>query len=167
MKRMIRCPTHPGNIIKKEFNKELDSLLSIRENAKELLEKLLEEEKKKTEISSLKLKYNRIIGYYFEVTKTNLSLVPEYFIRKQSLVTGERYTTDKLSEFETKINNSHEKIIELEKKLFIEIRNTVKKHIPLLMDISKFISKIVPLNGLKRARAITAPGIIADTVIPA
>lgn len=143
-----------GNIIKKYFNEELDSLFSIRENAKELLEKLLISEREKTGISSLKLKFNKIIGYFFEVTKTNLSHVPDYFIRKQSLVTGERFTTDTLSEFETKINNSHEKIIELEKKLFIEIRNTVKEQIPLLLDISQLVSKIDVLQSYAFAATV-------------
>ena len=143
-----------GNIIKNEYNDELDSFLSIRENAKELLQELLEVEKENTGISSLKLKFNRIIGYFFEVTKTNLSLVPERFIRKQSLVSGERYTTDKLSDFESKINNSSEKIMELEKKLFIEIRNKIKERISLLLEISKFISKIDVLQSFAFAATI-------------
>ncbi len=157
-----------GNIIKKGYNTELDSLQSIRENAKEHLENLLEEEKKKTEISSLKLKYNRIIGYFFEVTKTNISLVPDYFIRKQSLVGGERFTTDKLSEFETKINNSSEKIIESEKKLFIEIRNTTKEYIPLLLEIAKFVSNIDVLESFAFAATIhgyNRPEVNNDNVV--
>jgi DNA mismatch repair protein MutS len=135
-----------GNLIKKGYNEELDKLRKLTENARGVLEKLLIEEKKKTNISSLKLRYNRIIGYYFEVTKTNLHLVPPYFIRRQSLVSGERFSTEQLIEKETEINSASERIVELEKELFLHIRNKVKEKIPFLIAIA---DKIAVLDVLQ------------------
>ncbi|MBN2736344.1 MAG: DNA mismatch repair protein MutS [Spirochaetales bacterium] len=137
-----------GKMIRKGFNRELDELRELKKNARSVLEKLLEEERQKSGINSLRLKYNRIIGHFFEVTKSNLSAVPPHFIRRQSLVTGDRFTTDALIDKESSINSASESIIELEKKLFLEIREQVKGHISLLLDISKDLSEIDVLQSL-------------------
>ena len=85
-----------GNLIKRGFDAELDRLHALKDNAREILSRYLEEERAGTGIGSLKLRYNRIIGYSFEVTKSYLHLVPKDFIRRQSLVGGERFTTDRI-----------------------------------------------------------------------
>ncbi|MBN2533304.1 MAG: DNA mismatch repair protein MutS [Spirochaetales bacterium] len=136
-----------GNLIKPGYHAELDHLQDLKENARQVLEKLLEEEKKSAKISSLKLRYNRILGYFFEVTKSNLHLVPEHFIRRQSLVSSERFTTNELAEKETEINSASERIIDIEKDLFLEIRNRVKENISLLLIIAEQVSRLDVLQS--------------------
>lgn len=151
-----------GNIIKEGYNDELDRLHRIKNNAREILQELLTEEKESTGITSLKLRYNRIIGYFLEVTKSNLSLVPDYFMRRQSLVGSERFTTEKLVESESEINNADEKIIELERQLFIQIRDDTAQKIPLIMDFAHFISEIDVLESF--AFAATVHGYTKPTI---
>lgn len=136
-----------GNLIKRGYNTELDHLRDLKENARQVLDKLLGKEKKSTKISSLKLRYNRILGYFFEVTKSNLHLVPEHFIRRQSLVSSERFTTNELAERETEINSASERIIELEKDFFLDIRNRVKENISLLLTIAEQVSNLDVLQS--------------------
>ncbi|HUV07635.1 MAG TPA: DNA mismatch repair protein MutS, partial [Spirochaetia bacterium] len=143
-----------GNLIKKGYDEKLDHLAKIKGNARAVLEDLLNQEREKTNISTLKLRYNRIIGYYFEVTKSNLSLVPGHFIRRQSLSNAERYTSVKLAEIESEINNASEKIIDLERQLFLEIRNKAKGMVPLLMEFARLISEIDVLASLAFAATI-------------
>ncbi len=136
-----------GNLIRTGFNAELDRLRGMKENSRGILEKLLEEEREKTGIASLKLRYNRIIGYFFEVTKSNLALTPDYFIRRQSLVGSERFTSDRLTEIESDMTNASEQIIEMEKRLFLDVRDTVKQNISLLIRTAEFIAEIDVLEA--------------------
>ena len=116
-----------GRIIRDGFNDELDHLRNLKQNSRQILDDYLNEERSSTGINNLKIKYNKIIGYFFDVTKSQLEQVPGHFIRRQSLVGSERYTTDRLAQIETEINNASDKIIELEKELFLEVRSEVKK----------------------------------------
>jgi len=122
-----------GNLIRRGYDAELDRLHAVKDNARGILEKYLEEEKERTGISSLKLRYNRLIGYYFEVTKANLGHVPADFIRRQSLLGGERFTTERLSTLEAEINGASERIVELERTLFLDVREGVKKRVDILL----------------------------------
>lgn len=131
-----------GRLIKQGFNQELDGLKGMKKDSQGLLNEYLEKERVKSGINSLKIRYNRIIGYFFEVTKSNLSLVPPHFIRRQSLVGGERYTTEELIDLETRLNTASERIVELEKELFLEIRGRVKEKIPLLIRYSEIIAEL-------------------------
>ncbi len=152
-----------GNLIKRGYNEELDSLREIKSDSKAILKKYLEDEKEKTGISSLKIKYNRIIGHYLEVTKSNVHLVPEHFIRRQSLVGNERYTTETLVEMETALNNASEKIINLEKLLFFQVRNMIKESVSTLLSVAKHISTIDCICSFAYAATIngyTKPKII-------
>ncbi len=115
-----------GNLIRPGYDAELDRLREIRDHTQGVLERLLEAEKAKTGIASLKLRYNRIIGYYYEVTKANRHLVPGHFIRRQSLVGGERFTTQELIDREEEMNDAARKIVDLERDLFLKVRETVK-----------------------------------------
>jgi DNA mismatch repair protein MutS len=115
-----------GEIIRPGYDAELDGLREVRDHTQEILERSLEAEKQKTGISSLKLRYNRIIGYYYEVTKANRDLVPPHFIRRQSLVGGERFTTQELIDREEEMNDAAQKIVDLERELFLNVRETVK-----------------------------------------
>ena len=140
-----------GRMIKKGYSSELDELKELKHHSKEILTAYLEQEKESSGISSMKIRYNKIIGYYIEVTKTNLNLVPEHFIRRQSLVAAERFTTDRLIELETNLNSASDKAIELEKKLFLDIRGRVKEEISTLLSLSEYIAEIDCLSSLASA----------------
>ena len=148
-----------GNLIRDDYSAELDSLRSLKDSGRKFLEEYLEEERLSTGISSLKIKYNRLIGYYFEVTKAHLAKVPEYFIRRQGIAGGERYTTDRLAALESDINGASERVVELERKLFLEIREETKKALVELaaaaqrlaeLDVSQSLAKAASVRGWTR-----------------
>ena len=116
-----------GNIIKHGFNAELDNLKSIISRGKNWIAELEAKEKAKTRIKSLKIGYNRVFGYYIEVTRTNLHLVPSNYIRKQTQVNAERFITQELKEQEELLLNAEEKILELEHNLFQDIIKEISK----------------------------------------
>ncbi len=131
-----------GKLIKAGYHQELDELRSLRDNSKAILDKYLESIKVQTGLSNLKLKYNKIIGYFLEVSKTQSHLVPQDFIRRQSLVGAERYSTAELSELESRINEAFEKIVDLERALFIALREELKPKIPLLQELCDRIARL-------------------------
>ncbi|MDR0376914.1 MAG: DNA mismatch repair protein MutS [Spirochaetaceae bacterium] len=143
-----------GNLIRDGFNKKLDKYKRLRDNGRQLLGDYLEEERQATGISSLKIRYNRLIGYYFEVTNNHLSKVPAYFIRRQGVVSGERFTTDRLAALESDINGASDKIIELEKQLFLEIRERAKTLIPELSIAAQRIAEIDAAQSLARSAVV-------------
>ncbi len=111
-----------GGVIKRGFSIELDELRDLSINAKSWIANLQKSERERTGISSLKVSFNKVFGYYIEISNANKDKVPEDYIRKQTLVNGERYITPDLKTYEDKILNAEEKIIELESQLFNEIR---------------------------------------------
>lgn len=119
-----------GNIIKKGYNEEVDKLKEASTNGKYWLVDLEAREKEATGIKNLKVSYNKVFGYYIEVSKSNLGLVPDRYMRKQTLTTGERYITEELKEMGNTILGSQEKLVDLEYKLFVEIREIIGKEIP-------------------------------------
>ncbi len=131
-----------GNLIRRGYDAQLDRLHGLKENAREVLDTYLEEERKRTGIGSLKLRFNRIIGYSFEVTKSNLHLVPQHFIRRQSLVGGERFTTDRLADLESEINDASERIVEIERTLFLAVRDRVREAVPWLLAVCDAVSEL-------------------------
>ena len=143
-----------GNLIKTGYSEDLDSLRSMKDNSRQILEQYLEEEKNETGISSLKIRYNRLIGYFFEVTKTNLEKVPKHFIRRQGIAGGERYSTDRLASLESEINGASDKVTELERKLFVEIREETKKTLPSLAAAAKRLSELDVAGSLAKAAVI-------------
>ena len=151
-----------GNLIKKGFDTGLDTLRQFRDNGRKMLEEYLEEERQSTGIPNLKIQHNRFIGYFFEVTKANLSKVPPRFIRRQNIVSGERFTTDKLAALESEINGASDKVIELEKKLFLDLRNKAKELIPELSAAARRIAELDAAQSL--AWAATAQGWIRPLV---
>lgn len=138
-----------GYLIKEGYNSELDELKDLRKGGKDFVARFEAEEKERTGIKNLKVGYNKVFGYYIEVSKGNTSLVKdEYgYERKQTLSNCERYISPILKEKEALILNAEEKIIELEYQLFSEIREQIKKYIPVLQDISKIISEIDVLQS--------------------
>jgi DNA mismatch repair protein MutS len=137
-----------GGIIKPNYDKELDGLREIGREGKGWILQLEAEEKKKTGISSLKVRYNQVFGYYIEVTKSNLHLVPEHYIRKQTLVNAERFITPELKEFETKVLGAEEAICQLEYRLFEEIRKNVSDETTRLQKTASAIAGIDILGSM-------------------
>jgi DNA mismatch repair protein MutS len=117
-----------GQTIRPGFNAELDELRSARKDAKQWVARFESGEKKRTGIPSLKVRYNRVFGYYIEITRANLGSVPADYIRKQTLANGERYITGELKEYEAKILNSEEEIQKIELALFAEVRETIASY---------------------------------------
>ena len=139
-----------GYLIKLGFNNKLDELKDLRKGGKDFVARFEQSEKEKTGIKTLKIGYNRIFGYYIEVSKGSIHLVKdEYgYERKQTLANCERYISPILKEKEALILNAEEKIIELEYQLFIEIKDKVKEYIPKLQEIAKVISEIDVMQSL-------------------
>jgi DNA mismatch repair protein MutS len=137
-----------GGMIKKGYNDKLDELKEIASGGKKWVLDLESQERQKTNIKSLKVRYNKVFGYYIEVTKSNLSQVPETYIRKQTLVNSERFVTPELKEKESMILSAQEKMNNLESDLFSEIREIVAKRSLEIKKIAKAISKIDCLVAL-------------------
>ncbi len=138
-----------GYLIKEGYNQELDELKDLRKGGKDFVARFEAEEREKTGIKNLKVGYNKVFGYYIEVSKGNIDLVKdEYgYERKQTLTNCERYISPVLKEKEALILNAEERIIELEYELFIDIRNQVKTYIPNLQRASEIISTIDVLQS--------------------
>lgn len=132
-----------GGIIQNGFNAELDQYRDASRNGKTWLARLEQEERNRTGIKSLKIGYNRVFGYYIEVTKSNLHLLEEgRYERKQTLTNAERFITPELKEKEALILQAEEKSTELEYELFLQIRESVKEFIPRLQRLAQIISEI-------------------------
>ena len=129
-----------GGIIKQGFNDEVDRLKSITTDGKKWLVELETKEKEQTGIKNLKVGFNKVFGYYFEVTKSFLSQVPDRFIRKQTLTNGERFITDELKKLEEDILGAEGKLVDLEYNIFIEIRNNITKQIQRIQKTAAVIS---------------------------
>jgi len=129
-----------GNIIKDDYNKLLDELREIRNNGKNWIARLEESEKKKTGISSLKVGYNRVFGYYLEVTKLHQDKVPEYYIKKQTLVNADRYISPQLKEYESKVLGAEERIKNLEYEIFTTLRKKIFEKVEILQEYVEVIA---------------------------
>jgi DNA mismatch repair protein MutS len=138
------CPisVRDGGMIRDGYNSELDDLRSISTEGKTFIKNLQEREAKRTGINSLKVKFNKVFGYYIEISKTNLSAVPDDYIRKQTLVNAERYITPELKEYEEKVLNAEDRIKELEYELFYQVRLEVVKEIVRLQQTAKAVAEL-------------------------
>lgn len=137
-----------GNIIKPNFNEQLDKYREALKNGKQWILDLEKIERERTNIKSLKVGFNKVFGYYIEVTHANKHLVPEdRYERKQTLRNAERYITPELKEKEALILEAEEKSIDLEYELFVEIREQVKNYIETIQDIARLISEIDVLQS--------------------
>ena len=137
-----------GGFIKDGYNQELDEYRNIAKNSKRLLQQMEEDEKNKTGIKSLKIGYNKVFGYYIEVRHSSTEMVPENYIRKQTLANAERYITPELKEFETKILGAQEKIVQLEYNLFTELRDILKTKISSIQNTAHEIAILDVLVSL-------------------
>ena len=133
-----------GGLIKSGYNQELDELRYIRENGKQWLSEFEAKERERTGIKGLKIGYNRVFGYYIEVTKSYLSMIKDEFeyTRKQSISNAERFVTPELKEMEAKILSANDKIVALEYEIFVQLREYMKKDVHLIQDVAGVIAQI-------------------------
>ena len=139
--------TKEGGIIKDGFHAQVDSLREAKSEGKNWLAQLEEEDRERTGIKNLKIKYNKVFGYYFEVTNSFKDMVPEDYIRKQTLANAERYTTPKLKEMEDTILNAEDKLFALEYELFCTIRDKISEEIERIQKTAKAIAVLDTLTS--------------------
>ena len=157
-----------GNIINTGYNAEIDKLRQAKTEGKNWLASLEADEKEKTGIKNLKIKYNKVFGYYFEVTNSFKDMVPDYFVRKQTLTNAERYTTDKLKELENIILGAEDKLNNLEYEVFTEVRDTVADNVNRIQSSAKslaYIDAICSLATVAYNNNYTRPQINTNGVI--
>ena len=157
-----------GNVIKEGVFEELDKLRNLLYSGKSYLDEMCQRESERTGISSLKIDFNNVFGYYIEVRNTHKDKVPENWIRKQTLVNAERYITEELKEYESQILGAEEKIAQLEHLLYKKIEKQVLVHMDTIQNNSKIIAEIdcaVGLSELAIAENYTKPIINEDFAI--
>lgn len=137
-----------GNLIKTGYNKEVDRLRELHSNSQEILEKYVILERKKTGIQNLKIKYNKLIGYFLEVSKSNWEKAPSYFIKKRSTSNSDRYSTEELEKIVEEVEGASNALIEMEKKLFLKISSDVAKHHKFLQKIAHNIAELDAFQSL-------------------
>ena len=143
-----------GNAFRKGFSPELDEYTYAKASGKKMLEEMQESERQKTGISSLKISYNNVFGYYIEVTNIHKNKVPDYYNRKQTLSNAERYTTPELKDFESKILNAEEKISEIEQQLFAQLRAKVAEFTVQIQENAALIAMVDCLQSYAEASAL-------------
>lgn len=131
-----------GRLIKLGYHEEIDHLREAKEQGASWLMEIERQEKEKTGIKNLKIKYNKVFGYFLEVTQSYKNLVPDYFIRKQTLANCERYITEELKQVEEEVLGAEEKLTNLEYQVFIEIRDHVLSQMPRILETSHQIAKL-------------------------
>ncbi len=137
-----------GNVIRQGFNEELDELRVTRDGAREFIAGLQASERKRTGIPSLKVGYNKVFGYYLEVTKPNLARVPPHFVRKQTLTGAERYFTPELKEWEERVLGAEDRIAQLEQSLFLRVRSELAGAVPRIRQTSHRIATLDVIASL-------------------
>lgn len=131
-----------GHLIKEGYHEELDELISLLRDGKRLIAELEAKERSATDINKLKIGYNKVFGYYIEVSRIHSNKIPDHYIRKQTLVNAERFITPELKEFEQKVLGAQEKRVDLEYKLFLEIRNKISENSSRILKIAKLIAQL-------------------------
>jgi DNA mismatch repair protein MutS len=137
-----------GGLIREGYKSELDELIRITRDGKSWIAELAQTEKKRTGISNLKIGYNRVFGYYIEISKGNLSLVPSDYIRKQTLTNGERFINQALKEYEEKVLGAEEKRIQLEFEIFEQVRERIAQENRRIKETAALIGEIDVLSSL-------------------
>jgi DNA mismatch repair protein MutS len=143
-----------GGVIAAGVDRDLDELRELSRNSKQVLAQIEQRERGRTGISSLKVKFNSIFGYYIEVSKPNLHLVPQDYERKQTLVGAERFTTPELKEYEAKILDAQEKIVEIERRLFTELRTAIASEARRIRQTALALAEVDALASLAHIAAL-------------
>ncbi len=155
-------------VIRSGFSSDLDGVVESSRHARDWIANLESVERKRTGIKSLKVGYNKVFGYYLEVTKTNTEMVPEEYIRKQTLVNAERYITPELKEYETLVLNAEERIHEIEARLFKELCERLGGSADRLLLTARMIARLDVLASLAEAAALygyVQPEVVAEDVL--
>src|SRR4028119_1888340 len=143
-----------GGLIADGFDADLDELRSISRGGKSWIATLETTERERSGIKSLKVGYNAVFGYYIEVSRPNLPLVPEGYIRKQTTATGERYITPDLKEMEAKVLGAEEKITAREYDLFCGLRDTIATHAAEVLAVAQAVARLDVVSGLAEVAAL-------------
>jgi DNA mismatch repair protein MutS len=143
-----------GGVIAPGLDRDLDELRELSRNSKQVLAQIEQRERGRTGIGSLKVKFNSIFGYYIEVSKSNLHLVPQDYERKQTLVGAERFTTPELKEYEAKILDAQEKIVEIERRLFTELRTAIAAEAKRIRQTALALAEVDVLASLAHVAAL-------------
>jgi DNA mismatch repair protein MutS len=143
-----------GGVIAIGVDRDLDELKELSRNSKQVLAQIEQRERGRTGIASLKVKFNSIFGYYIEVSKPNLHLVPQDYDRKQTLVGAERFTTPELKEYEAKILDAQEKIVEIERRLFTELRTAIAGEAKRIRQTALALAEVDVLASLAHVAAL-------------
>ncbi|MBU0971176.1 MAG: DNA mismatch repair protein MutS, partial [Proteobacteria bacterium] len=157
-----------GNLIKDGYSPELDELLSITRDGKSWIARAEATEKERTKLSSLKIKYNKVFGYFIEVSRAQSRGVPDNYVRKQTLVNAERFITDEMKEVESTILNAQDKRNSLEYEIFCSVRDQVVEKAVLILKMADFLAVIDTLQGLAQAASengYTKPSINTENYI--
>ena len=155
-----------GGVIAAGVDRDLDELRDLSHNSKQVLAQIEQRERGRTGISSLKVKFNSIFGYYIEVSKPNLHLVPQDYERKQTLVNAERFTTPELKEYEAKILDAQEKIVEIERRLFTELRTAIAAEAKRIRRTALALAEVDVLASLAHIASLRnycRPAFVADS----
>jgi DNA mismatch repair protein MutS len=143
-----------GGVVASGLDRDLDELRELSRNSKQVLAQIEQRERGRTGIGSLKVKFNSIFGYYIEVSKSNLHLVPQDYERKQTLVGAERFTTPELKQYEAKILDAQEKIVEIERRLFIELRTAIAAEAKRIRQTALALAEVDVLASLAQVAAL-------------
>src|SRR5438105_1768920 len=143
-----------GGAIQSGIDQELDQLRDLSRNSKQFLAEIEQRERQRTGIASLKIKFNSIFGYYLEISKTNLHLAPADYERKQTLVNAERFTTPELKEYESRILDAQEKIVEIERRLFTELRSAIAGEARRIRQTALALAEVDVLASLAQIAAL-------------
>ena len=145
-------PSDPG-VIRRGFNTELDELHDITRQGRQIIASMEERERKRTGIASLKIRYNQVFGFYIEISKPNLHLAPADYERKQTLVNAERFTSTELKEHERKVLSAEERVLEIERRLYVEIREAIAREAGRLRRVAAGIAQLDVLVNFARIAA--------------
>ena len=143
-----------GNVIRKGVDAQLDELRDLRHNSRQYIAQIELRERERTRIGSLKVKFNSIFGYYLEVSKANLHLVPADYERKQTLVNAERFTTPELKEYESKVLDAQERIVEIERRLFQELRTAIAAEAKRIRQTTRALAETDVLSSFAHVAAM-------------
>jgi DNA mismatch repair protein MutS len=157
-----------GNLIRKGYHAELDELIHLVQDTKALILSLENQERERSAIAKLKIGYNKVFGYFIEVSKAQLDKIPEHYIRKQTLVNAERFITPELKEFESRVLNAQERRLELEYQLFIEIRTELAKNSSRLLQTAHYLAQLdvfTCLAEIARHYQYSRPELAEDGII--
>src|SRR5256714_1240548 len=143
-----------GGVIRNGIHSELDELRDLSRNSKQFLAQIEQRERQRTGITSLKVKFNSVFGYYLEISRPNLHLVPADYERKQTLVNAERFTTPELKEYESKILDAQEKIVDLERRLFAELRSAIAGEARRVRQTALALAEVDVLAALANIAAV-------------